>query len=207
MPTELERRILIHAPTNKDSALARKLLAEKGIACFSCNSVASLAMEIERGVGAVMLAEEAFVRDNLQPLLEIIGRQPPWSDLPVILITRHGSDSPAAGTTVSALGNVLLLERPTRINALINAAQTALRARRRQFQARDLIVAREEAARALQQSETRFRTLVEQIKDYAIFMVDTEGRPTSWNEGVLRVLGFDEGEFLGADIIPIIFTP
>jgi PAS domain S-box-containing protein len=207
MPTELERRILVHAPTSKDAAITCKLLAENGIACINCASVADLAMEMDRGVGAVMLAEEAFIRDDVQPLVDIINHQPPWSDLPVILITRRGSDLPEIASTVNTLGNVLLLERPTRINTLINAAHTALRARRRQFQARDLIIARESAAHALQQSEERYRTLVEQVKDYAIFMVDREGRPTSWNEGVRRVLGFEENDFLGADIVPIIFTP
>jgi PAS domain S-box-containing protein len=59
----------------------------------------------------------------------------------------------------------------------------------------------------LQQSELRFRTLVEQVKDYAIFMMNPHGQATSWNEGVKRVLGFDEDEFVGENIVPLIFTP
>lgn len=62
----------------------------------------------------------------------------------------------------------------------------------------------EDAAR---EQELRFRAIVEQVKDYAIFTADVQGRPTSWNEGVHRVLGFEESEFLGRDIAPIIFTP
>ncbi|HEU4830136.1 MAG TPA: PAS domain S-box protein [Gemmatimonadales bacterium] len=62
---------------------------------------------------------------------------------------------------------------------------------------------RAESARA--HSETQYRTLVEQVKDYAIFQIDREGRPQSWNEGVGRVLGYDEGEFLGSDV-GLIFT-
>jgi|GEM_PF-1809567 len=60
---------------------------------------------------------------------------------------------------------------------------------------------------AQQQSEQMYRTLVEQVRDYAIFRTDLAGRPTSWNVGVKRVLGFDEEEFLGADINPVIFPP
>jgi PAS domain S-box-containing protein len=60
---------------------------------------------------------------------------------------------------------------------------------------------------ALRESEDRFRTLVEQVKDYAIFRINNEGRPTSWNEGVERVFGFAEKEFLGQDITKTIFTP
>ena len=40
--------------------------------------------------------------------------------------------------------------------------------------------------------DRRFRTLVEQVRDYAIFMADPEGRPTTWNEGVKRLLGYEE---------------
>ena len=40
--------------------------------------------------------------------------------------------------------------------------------------------------------EAGWRRLVEQVKDYAIFMLDTAGRNASWNEGVERVLGFTD---------------
>jgi PAS domain S-box-containing protein len=63
-----------------------------------------------------------------------------------------------------------------------------------------------EAEEALRQSEQEHRTLIEQVQDYAIFRIDTRGRPMSWNRGVLRVLGFEQGEFIGHDITRI-FTP
>lgn len=46
-------------------------------------------------------------------------------------------------------------------------------------------------------SEERYRTLIAQVKNYAIFAVDLEGRATTWNEGVERVLGWPREEFLG----------
>jgi PAS domain S-box-containing protein len=48
---------------------------------------------------------------------------------------------------------------------------------------------------------------LEQIKDHAIFQTDPDGRATTWNQGVRHVLGFEEEEFVGADITRIIFTP
>jgi two-component system cell cycle sensor histidine kinase/response regulator CckA len=54
--------------------------------------------------------------------------------------------------------------------------------------------------------EDGWRLLVEQVKDYAIFMMDPAGRTASWNEGVARVLGFGEAEFLGRPVREI-FTP
>ena len=61
--------------------------------------------------------------------------------------------------------------------------------------------------RELKAHDRRFRILVEQVRDYAIFMTDTGRRATSWNEGVQQVLGFGEDEWIGRDIVPLIFTP
>nr|AUN35685.1 chemotaxis protein methyltransferase CheR [uncultured bacterium] len=72
--------------------------------------------------------------------------------------------------------------------------------------ARD-ISGNKQAIEDLRRSEERYRTLVEQVKDYAIFSMDASGHPTSWNEGVQRVLGFAEEEFIGKDIVTTIFTP
>jgi PAS domain S-box-containing protein len=72
--------------------------------------------------------------------------------------------------------------------------------------ARD-ITHRKKSERALMESEARYRTLVSQVKDYAIFQTDTAGRTTSWNEGVECVLGYAETEFIGIDIANAIFLP
>jgi PAS domain S-box-containing protein len=66
---------------------------------------------------------------------------------------------------------------------------------------------REKQANALKESEENFRLLVSQVKDYAIFRVDTNGRATSWNEGVRQVLGYEEPEFLGIDVAQATFLP
>jgi PAS domain S-box-containing protein len=61
--------------------------------------------------------------------------------------------------------------------------------------------------RAGDEPDEHYRTLVEQIRDHAVYRTDTMGRPTTWNEGVRNVLGFEEGEFIGHHITPCIFTP
>lgn len=50
---------------------------------------------------------------------------------------------------------------------------------------------------SLRQSEERFRLLVESVKDYAIFMLDPEGRVTSWNAGAQRINGYLPAEVIG----------
>src|SRR3712207_1825777 len=49
---------------------------------------------------------------------------------------------------------------------------------------------------SLRQSEERFRLLVEGVRDYAIFMLDPEGRVTTWNEGAQRINGYEAREIL-----------
>ncbi|MFC7156444.1 PAS domain S-box protein [Halomarina halobia] len=44
--------------------------------------------------------------------------------------------------------------------------------------------------------ERRFRTLVEGIEEYAIFMLDPDGHVRTWNEGAARIKGYDRGEIL-----------
>ena len=50
---------------------------------------------------------------------------------------------------------------------------------------------------ALRQSEERFRLLVDSVKDYAIFMLDPQGRVASWNGGAQRILGYNAEEIIG----------
>jgi PAS domain S-box-containing protein len=49
----------------------------------------------------------------------------------------------------------------------------------------------------LRDSEERFRLLVEGVKDYAIFMLDSEGYVTTWNEGARRIKGYRAQEIIG----------
>jgi PAS domain S-box-containing protein len=59
------------------------------------------------------------------------------------------------------------------------------------------ITERKIAQEALQQSEERFRLLVDGAKDYAIFMLDPDGRVTSWNPGAERIKGYRAEEIIG----------
>jgi PAS domain S-box-containing protein len=68
------------------------------------------------------------------------------------------------------------------------------------------ITERERTQETLRQSEKRYRLLVETAEDYAIFMIDPEGRIAEWNSGAERIFGYTEGEIVDEDGA-ILFTP
>ncbi|MBA3553600.1 MAG: PAS domain S-box protein [Gemmatimonadales bacterium] len=68
----------------------------------------------------------------------------------------------------------------------------------------DVMAQHEDRSRELDQD--RYRELVEQVREYAIFRIDCDGRACTWNEGVRNVLGYDEAEFLGFNVAHL-FTP
>jgi signal transduction histidine kinase/ActR/RegA family two-component response regulator len=140
----LEQRVLILAPVGKDAALMHAMLARDGVDCLACPDLGALARELELGAAALLIEEEALAEADGR-ITSLIAHQPPWSDLPVLLLTRTGSDSVTAIQGLQTLGNVTLLERPVRVAALASAVRSALRARRRQYQTRAHLLEREQA--------------------------------------------------------------
>ena len=53
------------------------------------------------------------------------------------------------------------------------------------------------AAFAPPEVENRHQLLLESVQDYAIFMLDLEGKVTSWHAGAEALLGFQDGEIIG----------
>jgi signal transduction histidine kinase/ActR/RegA family two-component response regulator len=112
-------------------------------------------VELQSGAGALLLAEEAATAVQLDAMNLYLRAQPPWSDLPILLLTRHGADSEQANEAVRVLGNVTLLERPVRVATLLSAVRTALRARERQYQIREHLAERQRTELSLRRADQR----------------------------------------------------
>ncbi|HZO92002.1 MAG TPA: PAS domain S-box protein [Chthonomonadaceae bacterium] len=65
---------------------------------------------------------------------------------------------------------------------------------------------RKRAEEALRESEERYRLLVEGVEDYAIVMLDPQGRVVSWNRGAERITGYSQNEILGQSVA-VFFPP
>jgi len=137
-----ERRILILAPTGIDAHLTADFLARANLSPRVCNDARKLCDEIARGCGAIILAEETLDDSSIEGLLLLLAGQPSWSDIPVILVTRGGEASKMQLRRLSIFGpggNVILLERPFRPGTLVSTLEVALRARQRQYEARNFV--------------------------------------------------------------------
>jgi signal transduction histidine kinase/ActR/RegA family two-component response regulator len=148
-------RISLLLPTPRDTRLTARLLAESGIATRACQGVRDLQADAVLNTGAVMVGEEWLAMGALDALHEVVAAQPPWSDLPILVVSRVGLESDHIDRVLAQLGNATLLDRPLRIAALTSAARAALRARQRQYQIRAQLEALESASRELSTAARR----------------------------------------------------
>ena len=151
-------RAIILAPHGRDAAVAADILRSVGIAAEICPDLPALVREIACGAGFVLVTDEAFRTADLKDLSRWLADQPPWSDLAFVLLTLRGGGverNPVLARLSEVLGNVTFLERPFHAGTLVSVAQSALRGRRRQYEAR---VRLEE----LRQGEDRLKTALVQ---------------------------------------------
>lgn len=151
----LALRVAILTPTGKDAQLTAAVLRESEIETAICRDIACVEEAIQEGLGSLLVAEEALGDRKLEALATALCIQPPWSDLPVLLLTRYGADSSLVNQALQVLNSVTLLERPVRPATLLSVVQTALKARERQYQVRAHILERERFAEVLRDTDRR----------------------------------------------------
>ena len=152
--------VLIHAPTGRDAVAAESLLRRAGIRARVCADHAALVEGLDEAA-AVLVAEEGLMGRPQEALAAWIARQPPWSDLPFVMLTGRRDDARIRlwrQQQIARLGNVSLIERPLQPINLVSVVQAALRARGRQLEIRALLDAQEAAAAGLE-AEVQARTI------------------------------------------------
>jgi signal transduction histidine kinase/ActR/RegA family two-component response regulator len=140
--TPQEERVLIFAPFGSDGAIAQRVLDELEIPAHVCDSMLSLCEELQQGVGAVLITEEALWDPELDCLIDVFDSQPSWSAIPIVIAANIDQDLYKREHLLRRLEDykVTFLSRPVVIVSLASMLRSALAARRRQYQVRGLML-------------------------------------------------------------------
>ncbi len=145
-------RVLVLARAGRDGLASVEVFRKAGLQAEICTSPFELVLGLKAGAGAVFLAEETLSGQLLDDLATWVGRQPPWSDLPFVVLTSR-QEQPAITARrqclIVRLRNVVLLEAPVQPITLASNALSSVRARRRQYEERVHRAERRQAALAL----------------------------------------------------------
>lgn len=144
---------LIHAPLGRDAQIAAALLKEAGLPSRIAHTLDALVADLNDNIAFAVMTEEALRSADLRPLSVWLQTQASWSDLPIIILTARGGGperNPAAARLSDVLGNVSFIERPFHATTFISVARSAMRARRRQYEASARMEAMDEGERRLQ---------------------------------------------------------
>ena len=165
----VEDRVLLLALRGRDAPVIEQVLSRQGHLCLACRSCDELAGELAAGAGTALVTEESLADTDRRALERWLDAQPPWSDFPFVLLAtkRAGRRPRAAVQVLDRLGNVIVLERPIHGETLVSAVASALRGRRRQYEAREhlseLLTADEQMRHLNANLETRIGQRTEQL--------------------------------------------
>src|SRR5690349_6482607 len=112
--TSISERILIVAPTGADAANICSVFRRAKLHARICVSVGEAAAKLNES-GTLLVTEEALRAEHRAVLASALEQQPPWSDLPLLIITSAGSIRAWATESPRLLGarsNVSLVARP-----------------------------------------------------------------------------------------------
>lgn len=138
---------MIFTPTGRDASLTQKIFTEVEIASHICGSMEEFCRELESGAGAALMTEEALTQQTVKRLVQSLDKQPAWSDIPVIFFATNSDSTARLLNLLGQRANIIVLERPINISVVTGAVRSALRARKRQYQTKSLLLELEEADR------------------------------------------------------------
>src|SRR6185436_2461449 len=178
---DVETRVLLLAPTARDGEITCRILANAGMVCCPVRNLHRLSEELRIGAGAVLLTDEAFSATGAEELRAVLDSQPPWSEVPMVVMMPGALDSAAAQRMMKALRNATILEWPALMRSLVSAMQGAIRGRIRQYQIRDQVDAIRQAEQKARELQLQLELAVE-ASELGTFHCEMPQRRIVWND-------------------------
>src|SRR4051794_37350601 len=91
-----ESAVLVLSPNAQDAELAVRVLQDANIPARVCRDLGDLTSQLTEQTNGLLIAEEALVPEQFSLLLDELGRQPPWSDIPLVILTAPGQGDRAS---------------------------------------------------------------------------------------------------------------
>lgn len=136
--------VIVYAPQGRDAEIATRVLCDAGI---STRITTALTKELmNETCGALLISEQSLRSSVCSLILEASRNQILWSDLPIIILSSEGLSggrNPYLETLYNSC-NVTVIQKPVPMISLITAVRSALRARHRQRQVGELLVAQQQ---------------------------------------------------------------
>ncbi len=150
--SDSQEPVLVLAPTGRDSFLISDSLRPLRLPIDVCSDLDEFALHLQQGAAAGLIAEEAL-RGGAPGLATALREQPPWSDVPLILMTTHKAPDRVIFNLLEQGANITLLERPLRVQTLTAAVTSAVRQRKRQYELRDRVIDSQRTEERLRQTQ------------------------------------------------------
>jgi signal transduction histidine kinase/ActR/RegA family two-component response regulator len=187
----LENRVLVLVPPGPDFRKAFEYLSADGLEIEICGDIEELCHEVQQGVGVLVMAGDVLAPAGMQCLIDALGHQPAWSDIPIVVFAREERGPDHAWSIfrdLNRVGSVTLIDMPIRPVPLVSAVKAALRARRAQYELRDNQIARESQENALRRSEEALREADRRKDDFLAMLAHELRNPLGPIRNAVHVL-------------------
>lgn len=165
-----EERILLFVPEESRAENIQAVLEGIDVQAEAFTTLSPLNGALQEGAGAIIVDERAITTRAVRLLSTAMAQREPWSNLPILILTSGEAEAIQRLNRLSLFGpatasNVAILERPVHEVTLTTVVRSALRARRRQYEVRDLMQNLEATNEQLRESQAALQAVNETLEE------------------------------------------